>query len=132
MTGLAQRRLSFIRLAFMGCNSTLVIVALCVVSTLNAGKYTGHLPTHMTRILARVEGRDNTECHEGQGPVAPHKGQPDEGQAWSHDAHGDKDPPDIDDPPVALVDEEVCGVAHWERHQVHADVWQGGEDTILW
>ena len=70
--------MSFTWQTFMGCDSTLVIVALCVVSTLDAGKYTGHHPTHMTRILARVEGRDNAEGHNGQSAVAPHKGQPDE------------------------------------------------------
>ena len=33
--------LSFVWLAFMGCNSTLAIVCLCVMSALNAGKYGG-------------------------------------------------------------------------------------------
>ena len=31
------------RLAFVGCDSTLAIVALCVVSALNAGKYAGQM-----------------------------------------------------------------------------------------
>ena len=52
--------------------------------------------------------------------------------AWPNDAHGHKYPPDIHDPPMTLVDEEVGSEAHWKRHQVHADVWQGREDAILW
>lgn len=52
--------------------------------------------------------------------------------AWPNDAHGHKYPPDINDPPMTLVDEEVGCEAHRKRHQVHADVWQGREDAILW
>ena len=35
--------LCFVWLAFMGCNSTLAIVALCVMAGLNAGKYGGQM-----------------------------------------------------------------------------------------
>ena len=35
--------LSFIWLALAGCDSTLAIVALCVISALNAGKYAGQM-----------------------------------------------------------------------------------------
>ena len=35
--------LSFVWLAFIGCDSTLAIVALCVISALNAGKYAGQM-----------------------------------------------------------------------------------------
>lgn len=38
---------------------------------------------HLARVLARVEGRDDAEGHDGEGAVTPCQRQPDEGQAWA-------------------------------------------------
>ena len=77
--GVVGPGLSFTWLAFVGCDRTLAFVAFCVVSALNAGKYAGHVGWMMARVLACIEGGDNTKGHDDQGAVAPHKGQPDEG-----------------------------------------------------